>query len=199
MNDKSEIDNDIVDHITNAGLKSFRIRNLNKIVVGHLNINSISNKFDFLAHQVKGKIDILMTSEAKLDEIFPPSQFFGDGYSVPFHFDRNGNGGEMFLYIRDDLPSKLLSINKNIGVFFVEINSRNKKKWLLSCSYNPTKLQISNHLAKLGKNTDLYLTKYDQLLFLGDFDAGVEDSSVRHFCSSYNLTTLRNLLVQISF
>ena len=76
MNDKSEIDNDIVDHITNADLKSFRIRNLNKIVVGHLNINSISNKFDFLAHQVKGKIDILMTSEAKLDEIFPPSQFF---------------------------------------------------------------------------------------------------------------------------
>ena len=59
---------------------------------------------------------------------------------------------------------------KNIGVFFLEINLRNKKKWLLSCSYNPTKMQISNHLAELSKNTDLYLTKYDQLLFLGDFN-----------------------------
>ena len=83
-------------------------------------------------------------------------------------------------------------MNKNIEGFFVEINLRNKKKWLLSCSYNPTKMQISNHLAELSKNTDLYLTKYDQLLFLGDFNAGVEDSSVKNFCSSYNLTSMIN-------
>ena len=31
------------------------------------------------------------------------------------------------------------------------------------------KMQISNHLAELSKSSDLYLTKYDQLLFLGDF------------------------------
>ena len=129
MNEKSEIDNEIVDHITNVDLKSLRIRNF----------YSIRNKFDFLAHQVKGNIDILMISETKLDESFPPSQFFLDGYMVPFRLDRNGNGGGILLYIRDDLPSKLLSINKNIEGFFVEINLRNKKKWLLSCSYNPTK------------------------------------------------------------
>ena len=76
FNEKSEIDNEIVDHITNADLKSLRIRNLNKIVVGHLNINSIKNKFDLLAHQVNGNIDMLMTSETKLDESFPASQFF---------------------------------------------------------------------------------------------------------------------------
>ena len=118
MNEKSDIDNEIVDHITNADLKSLRIRNLSKIVLGHLNINSIRNKFNFLAHQVKGNIDILMISETKLDESFPPSQFFLDGYSVPFRFDRNGNGGGVLLYIRDDIPSKLLSRNKNIEGFF---------------------------------------------------------------------------------
>ena len=53
-------------------------------------------------------------------------------------------------------------------------------------------MQISNHLAELSKNTDLYLTKYDQLLFLGDFNAGVEDSSVKNVCSSYNLTSMIN-------
>ena len=53
-------------------------------------------------------------------------------------------------------------------------------------------MQISNHLAEQSKNTDLYLTKYDQLLFLGDFNAGVEDSSVKTFCSSYNLTSRIN-------
>ena len=89
LNEKSDIDNEIVDHITNADLKSLRIRNLNKIVVGHLNINSIRNKFDFLAHQVKGNIDILMISETKLDESFPAGQFLLSGYSVPFRFNRN--------------------------------------------------------------------------------------------------------------
>ena len=193
LNEKSDIDNEIIDDITNADLKSLRIRNLNKIVVGHLNINSIRNKLYFLAHQVKGNIDILlMISETKVDKSFPPSQFFLGGYSVPFRLDRNGNGGGILLYIRGDLPSKLLSINKNIEGFFVEINLRNKKKWLLSCSYNPTKMQISNHFVELSKNTDLYLTKYDQLLFLGDFNVGVEDSSVKNFCSSYNLTSMIN-------
>ena len=133
-----------------------------------------------------------MISETKLDESFPPSQFLLDSYIVPSRFDRSGNGSGILLYIRKDIPSKLLSMNKNIEGFFVEINLRKKKKWLLSCSYNPTKMQISNHLAELSKNTDLYLTKYDQFLFLGDFNAGVEDSSVKNFCSSYNLTSMIN-------
>ena len=76
--------------------------------------------------------------------------------------------------------------------FSVEINLRCNKKWLLSYSYNPKKVQISNHLAELSKSTDLYLTKYDQLMFLGDFNAGVEDSANKNFCSSYNLTSMLN-------
>ena len=72
----------------------------------------------------------------------------------------------------------------------MKMNLRGKKKWLLSCSYNPKKVQISNHLAELSKSTDLYLTKYDQLLFLGDFDARVEDSAIKNFCSRYNLTSM---------
>ena len=91
-------------------------------MVGHLNINSIRSKFDFLAHQVKGNMDILMISETKLDESFPVGQFLMDGYSVPYHFDRDGDGGGILLYIREDIPSKLLSINGNIEGFFVEIN-----------------------------------------------------------------------------
>ena len=71
-----------------------------------------------------------MISETKLDESFPLDQFLLDGYSVPFRFDRNWNGGGILLYIREDTSSKLLSMNKNRW-FFLEINVRNKKKWLL--------------------------------------------------------------------
>ena len=93
MKEKSETDNEILDYITNADLKSLRIRTLNIIVVGHLNINSIRNKLKFLAHQVKGNIDILMISEAKLSENFPSGQLLLCGYSVSFCFDKNENVG----------------------------------------------------------------------------------------------------------
>ena len=54
-------------------------------------------------------------------------------------------------------------MNNDTEGFFVEINLRNKKKWLLSCSYNPKKALISNHLAELSKSNYLYLNKHDQL------------------------------------
>ena len=146
----------------------------------------------FLVTQVKGSIDILMMSETKLDESFPIGQFLMDGYRDPFPLDRNENGGGILLYVREDIPFKLLSFSSNIEGFFVEINLSNKKKWLLSCSYNPKRSQISNHLSKLSKDINIYLTKYDQLLFLGDFNAGVEDTSMKNFCSSYNLRSMIN-------
>ena len=43
-------------------MKTIRSENANKLVFAHLNINSIGNKFEFLATQVKGKIDVLMIS-----------------------------------------------------------------------------------------------------------------------------------------
>ena len=95
---------------------------MNKIIVRQLNINPIRNKFDFLAQQVKGNIDILMISEKKLDESFPVGQFVIDGYNLPFGFDRNGNGGGILLYIREDIPSKLLSIYRDIERFSVQMN-----------------------------------------------------------------------------
>ena len=87
---------------------------MNKIIEGHLNISSIKNKFGFLTHQVKENIDILMIPETKLVESFPPGQFLLDGNGVPFRFDRNGNGGGIMLYIREDIPSKHLLVNKNM-------------------------------------------------------------------------------------
>ena len=135
--------------MTNIHLKSICIRNLYKIVIGYLNINSLRNKFDFLVTQVKGYIDILMISETKLDESFSIGQFLIDGYSVPFRLDRNENGGGILLYVRDGIPSKLLSMNSNIEDFFEEINLHNKERWLLSCSYNPKRSQISSHLSKI--------------------------------------------------
>ena len=52
-------------------LKALRLKNVNKLIIANLNINSLRNKFKFLIFLIKDDIDVLMISETKLDEIFP--------------------------------------------------------------------------------------------------------------------------------
>ena len=126
-------------------LKDIRISNMNKVIFGYLNINSLRYKFDLFSEQVKDSIDILMVSETKLDDSFPEAQFLIEGFHSPFRFifDCNINGGGIMLYVREDIPTKLLSHDfPGVESFFVEINLH-KKKWLINCSYNPHKSNIN--------------------------------------------------------
>ena len=61
------------------------------MVIGNFDINFISNKFDNLKLIIQGKIDILVIT--KTDSTFPLNQFAIQGYSNPYRFDRNRNGG----------------------------------------------------------------------------------------------------------
>ena len=47
---------------------------------------------------------------------------------MPYKFDRNGNGGDIMLYIREDIPSRLIErkVRNNLEYFFVEVNLRMK-------------------------------------------------------------------------
>ena len=38
-------------------LKEVHLKNLNRIVLGHLNVSSLRNKFDALVEQVSGNVD----------------------------------------------------------------------------------------------------------------------------------------------
>ena len=58
-----------------SNLENIRKNRSKKIIIAHLNINSIRNKFDFLADIIKDNIDILMISESKLDDSFPKVSF----------------------------------------------------------------------------------------------------------------------------
>ena len=96
---------------------------MNRLIISNLNINSISNKFDQLKLLVRGKVDILVITENKLDSTFPTSQFLIEGYSEPYRFDRNRNGGGVFIYVREDIPRKPLTDHKlphDIEGIFVE-------------------------------------------------------------------------------
>ena len=63
-------------------------------------------------------------------------------------------------------------------------------KWLINCSYNPHKNLIDNHLDALSKYLDLYSSKYEKVLILGDFNAGIEEKHMKCICDNYNLKSL---------
>ena len=48
-------------------------------ISAHININFIRYKFDQLVYDVKGKTDVLVITETKLDDSFPTMQFNIEG------------------------------------------------------------------------------------------------------------------------
>ena len=169
---------------------SSRRKNLSRIIFAHLNINSLRNKFDTLVHQIKGNVDVLVISETKLDESFPEWQFKIPGFATPFRRDRNEFGVGIMVFVREDIPSKLISKETlDIEGIFIELNFR-KKKWLLSCSYNPNKNTITDHPEILRRNLDLYSAHYENLIIIGDFNTDINQSCMKSFCESYTLSSL---------
>ena len=81
----------------------FGKHNINETIVAHLNVNSLRNKFDSLAGQMTGNIDILMVSDVKLDESFLIGQFIIKGFGAPYRVDRNANVGGIVLLVREEI------------------------------------------------------------------------------------------------
>ena len=80
-------------------LENLKLKNNHRLVIGNLNINSTSNKFDNLKLIIQGKIDILVITETKADSAFLLNQFVTQGYAKPYRLDRNRNGGGVFVYV----------------------------------------------------------------------------------------------------
>ena len=169
-------------------LKAYRISNIGKIIIATLNINSLRNKFEELKMVMSGNIDILIITETKLDKSFPTGQFLMEGYSTPFRLDRNGRGGGILIYVREDLPAKELSkhtFDNGIEGIFFELNL-NKHKLLLLGTYRPPSQDKDYYFNSVSKSLDLYLGNYDRFLLIGDFNTIDTDQTLVNFNNLYN-------------
>ena len=83
----------MVENDPHCYLREVKLKHAKCIVCAHLNINSLRNKFEQLKGMIISAIDILIITETKLDDSFPPAQFNIDGLSKPYRLDRTGNGG----------------------------------------------------------------------------------------------------------
>ena len=183
-------------------LEKLRKKNLGRIIIGHLNVNSLRNKFDTLRDMLQVNVDIFMISETKIDDSFPIKQSIIDGYSTPYRLDRNaegggGGGGGVIIYIRSDIPCKLLTtqLPNHIEGLFIELRLRNNK-WLLFGGYNPKKENIVKFFHDISKPLDTLVGNYENLLIMGDFNSQMEEEPMTDFCETYNL---QNLIKEATF
>ena len=87
----NEINNDeFLDPLST--IKNLLLSNVNRVVIGNLNINSQHNKFSQLKELVLKYVDMLVLTETKLYNSFPYSQYSVDGFSEPLRIDRNRSG-----------------------------------------------------------------------------------------------------------
>ena len=167
-------------------LKNLRVSYPNNLIIDHLNINSVRNKFETLSLSLAQYVNTLMLSETNLDSTFTSIQFLINGFSVPHKLDRNSKGGGILLYVRDKiivLPLNRYSLPPHIEILFFELNLRNRK-WFLCCSYNPHKNLIKEHLRVLTEGIQFYSKDYENILLIGDFNAEIIETNNQYHLSA---------------
>ena len=100
-------------------------------IIGHSNINSIDNKFEMLSVPVSQYVDILMSSENKLDSTFPSIQLLINGFSVPHRLDQNSKDGGILSYVRNKiifLPLNRYSLPPHVEILFFKLNKSKEPK-----------------------------------------------------------------------
>ena len=89
-------------------LRKYRNVNIYKLVLVHININSVGDKFDLFSEQIQGHLDVLMICETKIGGCLANGQFKLKGFNTPFRLYTDKNGGTIIIIIRENIPTKLL-------------------------------------------------------------------------------------------
>ena len=70
----------------------------------------------------------------------------------------------------------------------------NKAKRLSSVNHPTKTIQLSSSIhSPIRATHHIYTWRYDNLIFLRDFNTGLEDKSIKSFCGCWNLTNLISL------
>ena len=81
-----------------------RRKNINRPIIGHINIICLENKFEADKLLIEDIIDVLVVTETKIDASYPTSQFEINGFGIPFRLDRYKRVGGVMIYVREHLP-----------------------------------------------------------------------------------------------
>ena len=95
-----------------------------------------------------------------------------DGFSLSYRLDRNLNGGSVMIFVKEDIPSKVLTkrnFPSDVEGLFVQLSFR-KPEWLLFRTYHPPAQNDQYIFNCIDKTLDVY-GNYDNILLAGDLNA----------------------------
>ena len=125
----------------------------NEVLLIHLNINSLQNKFEELK-SINGQLKshIIFISETKIDKSYPNDQFKLPGYLM-YRRDRKKGGGGLLPYFHSNIHSKELKLHrkyKTIEALAIEARLDNQDMIFIGI-YRPPKIRAmqaeQQHLA----------------------------------------------------
>jgi len=179
--------------VTFPDLHKYRSTHAKQLVMGHLNINSIRNKFheiyDILSHEL---IDVFGLSETKLDQSFTSSQFRIPDYSL-YRSDRTSHGGGIMVYVKSSIPHRVRNdlkcdIVSGIESLVIEIKLKSEKM-LIMIMYKPPNISIVSLIECLGSVLDRCYAECKSVYLLGDINVNFKNlpDTIEHFMKGYNL------------
>ena len=119
-----EEDEDIISD--NAQFELLRKHHSKDLLLAHLNINSVQNKFEELSAIIKTlRAHIIFISETKIDASYPNAQFSIPGYSLYRNDRKKGGGGIMALISTSFIKTRLKPAKnyKALELFAFEIKT----------------------------------------------------------------------------
>ena len=142
-----------------------------------------------------GLCDILGISETKIDDSFPQKQFYVENYRV-YRQDRNCKGGGVMLYIKENIPHRILKdfsgSQERTDCITLEI-STHRGKWIVVYVYKPPNVCDSAFTSHMGGLFDSLISKYSLSLFFGDMNKNLFlNNSLTDLCDVYGLSNLVN-------
>ena len=173
-----------------TSIKLQRKENYKNLIIGHLNINSIRNKFEMIAEIIED-FDIFLISESRLDSTFPNALFKITSFKI-FRCDQSRFGGELLLCVNDRIPSKFWDkhhIATNIELIAVEFH-QNKLKWLSLCVYKPPNQNDLVFVEAISAIANEYSVQYEHIVIFGDFNMSVQNSHFQNLMQIYDFSPL---------
>ena len=108
---------------------------------------------------------------------------------IQHHIGRDNNGGGVIVFVREDIPSKVLQRHVLPGdaeVLPIEINLR-KTKFLLLAACHPPSQCDEYFFDNVFKVLDKYAHSHEKVFLAGDLNAQENESFINNFITKHDL------------
>ena len=175
-------------------VKEIRFKYPRNVMISHINVNSLRNKFDELRYMLdNGYLDILCVSETKLDSADAISLFNVKGFTT-FRQDKRKNSGGLMIFINERIACRQITMDLEIQSPYIELITielilDDSDKWLLCYLYKNPKVTDNDFEAFFSILSDKMASLYDNYMCIGDLNMNFLNPKCRihDLCSIHGL------------